>query len=305
MDRSIPAASGEDEALKLPVADLRRALQSVRPSRLAAALEAAVLASPRPSAALAGLLFVRWAEGACGGRLPRAERAALESIQAHLLAWSVLRDRIADGGAGDERGEAAPLFATVRQRLQGLFPPRSRFWKSFRLIEREQSAADRWEQTGAGRVRFDASLIRRLGRKSALGRWPAAAIAELLGRRRMTHRVDRDFDDLLAALQLFDDVADAEEDARSGQINAVLAAAPGLDLHARIVRGIPPVCAAARARLRRLASRAGGMGRFARRLLEESVGAERRAIEAAGARGLASFLQRALEGLGPVSAARH
>ncbi|TMA21488.1 MAG: hypothetical protein E6J88_15690 [Deltaproteobacteria bacterium] len=291
MDRSIPAASGEDEALKLPVADLRRALQSVRPSRLAAALEAAVLASPRPSAALAGLLFVRWAEGACGGRLPRAERAALESIQAHLLAWSVLRDRIADGGAGDERGEAAPLFATVRQRLQGLFPPRSRFWKSFRLLEREQSAADGWEQTGAGPVRFDASLIRRLGRKSALGRWPAAAVAELLGRPRMTRRVDRDFDDLLAALQLFDDVADAEEDARSGQT--------------RIVRGIPLVCAAARARLRRLASRAGGMGRFARRLLEESVGAERRAIEAAGARGLASFLQRALEGLGPVSAARH
>ena len=43
----------------------------------------------------------------------------------------------------------------------------------------------------------------------------------------MAPRIERDFQKLLLALQLVDDLIDAEEDGRSGQINAVLAAAPG------------------------------------------------------------------------------
>jgi hypothetical protein len=275
-------------------------LPTARPGSPAAALEAILLTAPRPSAALAGMLFVRWAEESCGGRLSRAERGKMESVQAHLLAWGVLRDRIADGDTGvrDHEADLLPLFSAVHERLARLFAPRSRFWTQYRRLVRQQAIADRWERTPPTSVRFGPELIRRLGRKTALGRWPAAAVAERLGRAEMARRIDRDLDEILAALQLFDDVADAEEDAKAGQINAVLSAAPpeksGLELHARIVRGIPPVCAAARTRLRRLSLRGGGLGQFARWVLKGHEEAERSAIEAARGRGVAAILERIL-----------
>lgn len=287
MDRSVQRLVGRGDP-KGEEEVIRRALRTVRPRRLAGALEEAVLGTRRPSAALAGMSFVRWAEQACRARLPPARRAQLESIQAYLLAWGVCRDREIDADGDTAPADIPRLYATVDQELRRIFPRNSPFWTAYRRLSREQATADRLRPS----TRFDPALIRRLGHKSALGRWPAAAVAELLGRPRCASAIDRDFDDLLAALQLFDDVVDAEDDARAGRVNAVLAAArPGRDLHARIVRGIPRVCSAARGRLGRLASRPGPMGRFAGRLLAASTELESRALHAASWRGLIVLLE--------------
>ena len=275
---------------------------AVRPGSAAAALET-MLTRPAPTTALAALLFVRWAEQICGGHLARADRKALESVQAHLLAYGLICDRIADGepGARDESLDLLPLSFAMHDRLTRLFAPRAPFWKGYRRLFQEQVAANRWERNRGAPQRFDAELIRRLGKKATLARWPATAVSERLGRCEMAPRIGRDFQELLLALQLVDDLVDAEEDWRSGQINAVLAAAPGpesgLELHARIVRGIPLVWRVARMRLQRLSRRHDGLGQFAGWFLASAADIERRAVDAARARGFAAVLQRMLDAL--------
>jgi len=285
---------------------LRRAVQSVapavRPGSAAAALET-MLIRPRPTTALAALLFVRWAEQMCGGRLARADRSALESVQAHLFAYGLICDRIADDepGARDEALDLLPLSFAMHERLSRLFAPCAPFWAQYRRLFREQVAVNRWERNRGAPQCFDPALIRRLGKKATLARWPAAAVAERIGRGEMAPRIERDFQKLLLALQLVDDLIDAEEDGRSGQINAVLAAAPGsesgLELHARIVRGIPPVWGVARMRLQSLSQRHDGLGEFAAWFLATAADVERRAVHAARARGFAAILQRMLDAL--------
>jgi hypothetical protein len=290
----------------MPITDLRTALRSVRKcvhrDDPVAALDSVLLRNPRPCAALATLLFPRWAEQWCESRLSRPERRELEAVQAHLLAWGVLRDRAIDGaGAPAHSPDLLPLLFEAQARLGRLFGSRDLFWTDYRRLIRQQVESDTWESHVTIPVRFCPALVRRLGRKAALVRWPAAAVARRLGLPHLIKRIDRALDDLLAALQLIDDVADADEDAAAGQVNAVLVAGgasarmTGAALQARILRGMPAVFAAARVRLRRLSCCPGGLGNFSQWILTRIDKAERSGVERAQARAAAAILARILE----------
>jgi hypothetical protein len=223
------------------------------------------------------------------------------AVQAHILSWGVLRDGITDCAA-DRAAEPdlLRLLFEAHVRLSRLFGARDPFWTDYRRILRQQVESDRWERTGAGSLHFGARLIRQLGRKAALVRWPAAAVARRLGRADLAGEIDCAFEDLLEALQLIDDVVDAEQDAEQGQINAVLVAGgpwqPGVaGLQARIARGIPVACAAARLRLRRLSRCPGGIGNFSCRVLAGFDQAERVAMEQTRRHAAAAILARLIE----------
>ena len=226
----------------------------------------------------------------------------MEVVQAHLLAWGVLRDGAIDGPRGRaETPDLLPLLFEAHAKLSDIFQARDPFWNDYRRLVRQQAESDRWEIAASTRAGFGPLLIRRLGRKAALGRWPAAAVARRLGCPRLAAPIDLAFEDLLAALQLVDDVTDAEEDAAAGQVNAVLVAgrasahAHGALLHACIIRGIPVVVAAARVRLRRLSRCPGGIGDFSQWALAGLDDAERSSIENIRHRAAASILARVFE----------
>ena len=286
--------------------ELREALRSLRVSlrsrRRVGALDAVLLRASGPSAALATLHFPRWAEEWCGQRLTRAERTQLQAVQAHLLAWIVLRDGIADGDSGTlgNLPDLMPLLFEAQHRLGLLFGPGDPFWGDYRCLVRQQVGADRWERAPPVHARFNHILVTRLGRKAALLRWPAGAVARRLCRPSSVKEIDSAFDDLLAALQLFDDILDVEEDAAAGQVNAVLVAGGAVGsidpmrLQEHIEAGISPVYTAARSRLLRLTRCRGGIGAFSRSLLAGSVDGERRALEVARNRRAGAFLAQLL-----------
>jgi hypothetical protein len=279
--------------------ELRSVLRCVRPASPVRSMLSSILGSSPPSASIAVLLFPRWAEEECGAVLPLRERRRLVGAQAHLLAAGLLRDRIADGenGAVDDLPDLLPLWLEAHSRLAGLFPQSDPFWVDFRRLVREQASADRWERTNNQGERFERSLLRRLGQKTAVLRWPAAAVARRLRRPRIAQTIERFFDDLLTAFQILDDVVDAREDAATGQINAVLvaaAAAPGekeLPLDARILRAIPSACREARLRLARVSARPGSLGRFARSLLDGFDDNVQKTIDAVRARAVCDILE--------------
>jgi len=92
---------------------------------------------------------------------------------------------------------------------------------------------------------------------------PPAAMAEY-HRQLEAYSAARGKYDLLAAMQLFDDIRDAEEDAASGQPNAVLAAGD-----------VARVRAAALELLEPLAHQTGGLGAFARSIIASRRRADR------------------------------
>ena len=277
------------------------ALGTVRPESPVRRLDALLAGVPRPGAVTAILQFPRWAEELCGRRLPRGEREALELAQAYLLVFILLRDPIADGepGAGADVPDLLPLLFEAQVRLGAVFGPRDRFWSDFRRLVAEQVEADRWERAAEWPRELDDALVRRLGLKAGLLRWPAAAVARRVGLPRAAPRIERAFADLLEVFQLVDDVADAAKDAAAGQVNAVLAAA-GVPAHAseallQIADGIPRAFAAVRARLGRLDRARGGIGAFSRSLRGVCDRTERVAIAAANRRGAVDFLSRLVQ----------
>ena len=164
------------------------------------------------------LLFPDWAAELVEARVPREE---LRIIQARVLAAGLAHDDCLDAKGDGLR--SAPLLCEAQRRLSRLFEAAHPFWRQWDRLLREQTASARWELSARPR-RFDAALVRALGRKAALLRWPAHAVAHLSGRPGQARRLDQIFERFLCVLQLFDDLADVDEDARAGQINSALVA---------------------------------------------------------------------------------
>jgi hypothetical protein len=247
--RRIPFVPGPP----LPLAALLRGVaRAAGPARRSPAMRRALLVHARPNAWTFALLTPLWLDEALGSRLPRATLRDLLEVQACVLAFAKVHDDLLDG-AGGAGGLAAvlPLLFEAQRRLARLFAPRDPFWRDFRALVHAQVAADRWEERGRPARRLDSALLAALGDKAALLRWPASAVARLAGAPRRVPRLEWMLRRLYTALQLLDDLADVEEDARDGQANAVLAAGGGpgsddLERDIAVLRGAPRVASRAR-----------------------------------------------------------
>jgi hypothetical protein len=290
---SAPALRREGELSGLP-----RAVREALPIH-------GVLGAGHRSAAAAALLVPRWL-GELAGGLPRPVLRELEAAQLLLLCGGLLHEALLDGPkqARFTAWDAATLHARAQERLASLFPPGDPFWRGFAKVLREQAASARWELRMRGRrPRFGARLLRALGSKAALLRWPAFAVPRLCGGR-TADRCDRLLLRLFIAHQLLDDLLDVDQDAARGQPNAVLAAlgmpaADPLDRERQRARARRQVCAAARGQLRALvrALPAGcGLSRHCGHLLRSCDELEEQAGEIA-ALGAAAHVLEAL--LGP------
>lgn len=263
---------------------------SFLPREVRGALPARGIASGgQLSAAAAALRAPRWLAEVAGG-LPRPVLRKLENAQL-LLLWSVLlHDALLDRPeqARFTAWDAAALQARAQQLLASLFAPADPFWRGFARLLREQAASARWEQRMRGkRPPFDAQLLRSLGSKAGLLRWPAFAVSRLshgrgeLGRERAlpggraAGPLDRLLQRLFIAHQLLDDLLDVDQDKASGQPNAVLAAQGTLEKdpferERQRAAARRLVCAAARGQLRAMARAlpaGSGLARHCRRLL--------------------------------------
>jgi hypothetical protein len=199
--------------------DLRR---SVVAKRLRRALEG----SPSLTGATASLALPRWASDLVGG-IGDERCRELQAIQLLLLMSGLIQDSVADGTSlGRLSGwDSIPLFEEARVRLGRIFPAGDPFWRGYTRVLRQQIASERWERRWRGRQPpFDAGLVRRLGRKAALMRWPAYAVASLKHKPAVGPRLDRLFERLFSVLQVLDDFVDEREDAEAGRINALISA---------------------------------------------------------------------------------
>ncbi|HXN56583.1 MAG TPA: hypothetical protein VN874_09960 [Myxococcales bacterium] len=213
-----------------------------------------------------------WASELAGAKLSGKVLRELQLLQAHLLTFFLIYDPVLDGDARARTnpGEMLPLLLELHCGLSSFFDAGDAFWLDYRRLVRQQFESSRWEIAGRGRPapRFDAALIRSLGLKLSLLRWPAYAVARIAGRPDMAALMDRIFDRFYRVLQLLDDVTDLETDRAKGQINAVVAAMAALprrvspDLAVAI--GTARACAAARVELRKIRRELRGpAGRFA------------------------------------------
>ncbi|GAC1341349.1 MAG: hypothetical protein NVS2B9_09510 [Myxococcales bacterium] len=219
------------------------------------------------------LTVPRWAAELAGARLSEATLRRLQLLQAHLLVFFLVYDPLLDGDARAEANpaEMLPLLLALDRGLAAFFSPEDPFWVAYRALVQEQLESARWEIASRGRPspRFGPALLRSLGRKLSLLRWPAFAVAGLAGRPELAAPLDRAFDRFYRVLQLLDDVTDVERDRAKGQVNAVASAMAELprrvpfELGSAV--GTARVCAAARAELAKIRRElAVPEGRFAR-----------------------------------------
>jgi hypothetical protein len=217
------------------------------------------------------LTVPHWASELTGAKLSGKVLRELQLLQAHLLSFAVVYDKVLDGDARAQTnpGEMIPLLLELHCGLSKFFPAGDAFWLDYRRLVNEQLKSARWEIAGRGRPApsFDADLVRWLGLKLALLRWPAFAIARLAGRPEMAKPLDRVFDRFYRVLQLCDDMTDVETDRAKGQINAVVAVMAELRRRAspEMAAAIATarVCAAARAELKKIRRELPGpAGRF-------------------------------------------
>jgi hypothetical protein len=156
----------------------------------------------------------------------------LERAQRLLMAAGRRHDATMDGTVPQRSAVILALRDSIESQLAlaELFPPRHAFWSDYRRLMSDQIEAVRWElrARAAPAASLEASFVRRLGRKSVILKWAAPAICHLAHRPGDIGRLERLVGDLLVVLQLFDDVADAIEDERSGIPNAVVAAVVAL-----------------------------------------------------------------------------
>ena len=232
----------------------------------------------------------RWANDLTGGELSDEIVSELERVQAQLLSFSAVYDRFLDRDASrwTNPGELIALLTEVQIGLASFFDARHPFWRDYRALVRQQVESARWEITGRGHrpPRFDAALVRALGRKLSLLRWPASAVPRLAGQPAEIARLDRLFDRFFRVLQLLDDMTDIDRDRQDGQINAVLCAATPLPGQERpelsVALGIARVCQVARADLGLILRRARGRCEELANVCVELDGSCRRAEEHAG-----------------------
>lgn len=182
---------------------------------------------------------------------PRLRRRLLEA-QAEVFNRLQALDDQQDGQAQ----AAGPLAGPPLEALEPLRPllP-SPFWRGARRLWAIQRRSAAWEQRwrSAPLRPFDRRLLRALGAKAALLRWPALALDALdcRGRRPRLRAGIREAlaDRLLTAAVLLDDLGDFEADFAARQVNAVLCAgevrtARPLAFHPGIAAGAARVCAA-------------------------------------------------------------
>jgi hypothetical protein len=172
------------------------------------------------------LALPRWASELVGG-IGDERCRELQAVQLLLLLAILIQDAVLDR---DDIGltnawDSIPLFEEARSRLGRIFPVGDPFWGGYTRVLTQQIASARWELRWRGRQpRFNIGLLRRLGRKAALMRWPAYAVASLKAKPALGPRLDRSFERLFTVLQVLDDFIDEHEDAEAGQINALVSA---------------------------------------------------------------------------------
>jgi len=216
--------------LKADLWALRSALDDlpldVRRSVIAKRLRRALEGSPSLTGATASLALPRWASDLVGG-IGDERCRELQAIQLLLLMGGLIQDSVADGASLGflTAWDSIPLFEKARARLGRIFPADDPFWRGYTRVLGQQIASARWELRWRGRQPpFDAALLRRLGRKAALMRWPAYAVASLKHKPALGPRLDRLFERLFSVLQVLDDFTDEQEDAEAGRINALVSA---------------------------------------------------------------------------------
>jgi len=183
-------------------------------------------------------------------RLP--ERDLSIAVRAQALLYRVGMRLDANMDCAPDRGAVAralPEVAACHLQLFRLFPPRDPFWHHFERLQREQIVAVDWElrTQKAPPARFDRRLVGWLTRKSALLKWPAAAVCRLASRPRDLARLERVASELIGILQLFDDLVDVEEDEEAGIPNAL---AVETVTQRRRMRSAPPSIVRASAMIR-------------------------------------------------------
>lgn len=207
----------------------------------------------------------------CGRPLSRQTVRGLMIAQAQLLSFCDLHDALLDGEREVSPTELIPPLRESLRQLCSFFPSRDPFWNDFGRLIHQQMESTRWELLGKGRIqqRYGPSLLRALGRKLSLWRWPAAAVARLASMGGKVAFLDDILERFYRALQLLDDVTDVETDRTSGQTNAVLAATAMASIR-RMARQVSTpaamvvVLGAARAELFQILQHAPPGGRFAR-----------------------------------------
>ena len=202
------------------------------------------------------LSLVPWLDGLLGSPASAGELRELLAIQALAFAWLQNVDDVVDGQQQAGAVDAARTLALAEARLAALFPRRAPFWTAWRRLLATQRASWRWEAASRKRprLRFDRALLRKLGDKAALLRWPAWALAELAGRPGRARPLDAASARVITAAILLDDLGDFEEDYDRRQVNAVLCAGrvssrDDLLFFPAAARGAFGVCAAAIAEL--------------------------------------------------------
>ena len=265
-------------------------------------------ALPRPLEGSAVALAVpRWANELGGGKLPGKTVRELEAVQRRLLQFFCVFDPLLDrdGSPAANPAEIIPLLGGFHLGLSSFFDAHHAFWRDHRKLVVQQIESAHWEIVCRTRAppAFDESLVRALGRKLSLLRWPASAVAWLTGQPEAARSLDRIFDRLFRILQLLDDITDIEKDRQSGQVNAVLCAAAAAPQDGRpqlaVAVGVAKVCAAARAELARIRQRvpAGGFARVCADLDQSCSSAEEQAGKLAAYCVTASALDRVVAAL--------
>ncbi len=210
----------------------------------------------RVSGCVLMLALPGWLNEWLGDPLPQSTVREMQLIQANLLVHLQFRDDAIDGQSRMGRDDPAVPLASGEEALARLFPPGDPFWDDYRRLCGEQEASAQRELQGRGAPvpPWDDALLRAIGGKGAMLRWPASALARLCGRPEAKESLDDLCVRLLRVALLFDDLADFEEDADRGRINAVLcaggvAAGDPLQFHTSARRGAETVCATIRAEL--------------------------------------------------------
>jgi hypothetical protein len=129
----------------------------------------------------------------------------LQGIQERLLSFSEVYDPFLDRDVSrwTNPGELIALLTDVQLGLARYFEARHPFWRHYRALVDQQVESARWEMAGRGGSLppFDVALVRALGRKLSLLRWPAWAVPWLAGKAAQAARLDRVFDRFFRVLQ--------------------------------------------------------------------------------------------------------